>query len=77
MTSAVTHDVDRIRARAYRLWQTEGCRDGCCLDYWLRAESELAAEADPSALAPPPAAPMEEPAPPARSKRRANPIPPA
>ena len=61
MTNAVTHDVDSIRERAYRLWQIEGCPDGRCLDYWLRAETELAGEADPMALAALPAVPMEEP----------------
>ncbi len=31
----------RIRSRAYELYQRHGCKDGHELDDWLEAESEL------------------------------------
>jgi hypothetical protein len=34
-----THD--EIAAHAYQIYLREGCRDGCDMDNWLRAESEL------------------------------------
>jgi hypothetical protein len=30
-----------IAARAYALWQEEGCQDGRDVEYWLRAERQL------------------------------------
>lgn len=35
-------DTDRIRQRAYELWEQEGCPEGRDMEYWLRAERELA-----------------------------------
>lgn len=32
---------DRIRERAYRLWEAEGCPDGCADRHWQQAEAEL------------------------------------
>ncbi|OLP45985.1 DUF2934 domain-containing protein [Rhizobium oryziradicis] len=32
---------DRIRARAYELWQNDGCKQDRSVDYWLQAEQEL------------------------------------
>lgn len=34
-------EPERIRARAYQLWENEGCQEGRSLEYWLRAEQEL------------------------------------
>lgn len=34
---------DQIRERAYSLWQQEGALEGRALDYWSRAEREMAA----------------------------------
>ena len=33
---------ERIRLRAYDLYEKRGKEDGCDMDDWLRAESELA-----------------------------------
>jgi hypothetical protein len=33
-----------IRARAYAIWEQEGCPHGRDLDHWQRARSELNAE---------------------------------
>jgi hypothetical protein len=41
-------DADLIRQRAYELWQADGCPEGQDVDYWLRAEAELAAEDSPA-----------------------------
>jgi hypothetical protein len=41
-------DADLIRQRAYELWQADGCPEGRDVDYWLRAETELAAEDSPA-----------------------------
>lgn len=32
---------DDIRARAYALWQGQGCPSGCELEHWLMAKKEL------------------------------------
>lgn len=37
----------KIELRAYEIWLHEGCPSGHDLDHWLRAESEVAAEAAP------------------------------
>jgi Protein of unknown function (DUF2934) len=29
---------EEIRELAYRIWQEEGCRDGCEVEHWLRAK---------------------------------------
>lgn len=33
----MNHD-EEIRQLAYRLWQQEGCPDGCDVEHWLRAK---------------------------------------
>ncbi len=43
MSTSGAADVDEIRHRAYRLWNEDGCPEGRALEYWLRAEAELAA----------------------------------
>ncbi|CAD6560575.1 hypothetical protein LMG28727_07185 [Paraburkholderia kirstenboschensis] len=49
--------AERIRARAYELWQQDGCLEGCADEYWHMARSliekeiasrERSTEADPS-----------------------------
>jgi hypothetical protein len=35
---------DRVRARAHRLWEEEGCPSGREEEHWRRAEAEIAAE---------------------------------
>lgn len=35
---------ERIRARAYAIWESEGRPEGADLDHWLRAVLELQAE---------------------------------
>lgn len=37
---------DRIRARAYSLWEAEGCPDGCADRHWQQAKAELFEGAD-------------------------------
>ena len=37
---------DRIRTRAYSLWEAEGCPDGCSDRHWQQAEAELFHSAD-------------------------------
>jgi hypothetical protein len=76
MSSDGGTNVDQIRERAFRLWQEDGCPEGRSLEYWFRAETELAGEAaageatHAAATAP---APMEEPAQaPERGRRRAK-----
>jgi hypothetical protein len=32
---------DRIRERAYSLWEAEGCPDGCADRHWREAETAL------------------------------------
>jgi len=32
---------DRIRERAYEIWQREGSRDGVALDHWIEAQCEV------------------------------------
>ncbi|AOF94393.1 DUF2934 domain-containing protein [Sinorhizobium sp. RAC02] len=36
----------RITARAFELWQREGCLDGRSLAHWLQAEKEVDDEVD-------------------------------
>lgn len=36
--------VDRIRERAFELWQREGSPDGRAEDHWQQAEREIDAE---------------------------------
>jgi hypothetical protein len=37
-------DADRIRQRAFELWEQDGRPEGRDMDYWFRAEAELAGE---------------------------------
>jgi hypothetical protein len=37
-------DADRIRQRAFELWERDGRPEGRDMDYWFRAEAELAGE---------------------------------
>ncbi|MTJ79694.1 MAG: DUF2934 domain-containing protein [Telmatospirillum sp.] len=34
-------DENRIRQRAFEIWQAQGCPEGRDLDHWLQAEVEL------------------------------------
>jgi hypothetical protein len=36
---------DRIRKRAYRIWEDEGCPDGRDRDHWDRAARDVGGEA--------------------------------
>lgn len=40
--------AERIRARAYELWQQDGCLEGCADEYWHMAraliEKEIASQ---------------------------------
>lgn len=33
--------TESIASRAYTLWEQAGCPQGCDLDHWLQAESQL------------------------------------
>ncbi|EZP74367.1 hypothetical protein BV96_00455 [Sphingomonas paucimobilis] len=35
---------EAVKARAYRIWEEEGCPPGRDEDHWLRAEQAIAAE---------------------------------
>lgn len=37
----ITQQAERIKERAFFLWEAEGGPDGRDLDYWLRAEQEV------------------------------------
>ena len=39
-----TETQTSIRAKAYSIWEAEGCPDGKNLDHWLRAEAEITNE---------------------------------
>jgi len=39
---------DRIRERAFELWQQEGSLDGRSLSHWLQAEKEVDDEGEPA-----------------------------
>jgi hypothetical protein len=38
---------DKIRQRAYELWEKSRGTDGSEMDFWLQAEREIAAETPP------------------------------
>ena len=38
---------EKIRRRAYELWEQSGKKDGSEMDFWLQAEREVAAETSP------------------------------
>ena len=41
--SDISHpDHSLVAARAYEIWQREGCPDGRAMEHWLRAEVEVA-----------------------------------
>jgi hypothetical protein len=40
---SVSHES--IARRAYEIWQSEGCPDGCAMEHWLRALSDLKQQA--------------------------------
>jgi BRCT domain type II-containing protein len=47
-------DQDKVRARAFEIWQAEGCPEGRDMEHWIRAEVELTpansvAEVEPAA----------------------------
>lgn len=60
-TSNVSTDLnsDEVARRAYEIWQSEGCPDGCDQRHWLEAEQELAARAS-SGTVPPVVTPLSE-----------------
>jgi hypothetical protein len=45
------HREERIRKRAYEMWEAEGCPDGKADQYWVRAE-ELIEDENQSAYPP-------------------------
>jgi hypothetical protein len=38
---------EKIRQRAYELWEQSGKTEGSEMDFWLQAEREVTAEASP------------------------------
>ncbi len=36
--------AERIRERAYEIWQRAGCPDAKAVEHWLQAEAEIKAE---------------------------------
>lgn len=46
---AADHDEEKIKIRAYLLWEQEGCPEGKHLDHWEAAEKELSKESETSA----------------------------
>jgi hypothetical protein len=42
----MTDRAERIRIRAYQMWEEQGCPDGLHAEHWLAAEHELAEEND-------------------------------
>lgn len=49
----MTNDQDEmIRARAHKIWESEGCPEGREADHWARAEAEVKAEGGTSDDAP-------------------------
>lgn len=42
---------DRVRERAYSLWEAEGCPDGCADRHWQQAEAELFEAGDGGGMA--------------------------
>lgn len=48
----MTITTQEVEIRSYAIWEQEGCPHGRDLEFWLRAEAELAEEAQASADAP-------------------------
>ena len=44
---------DRIRKRAYELWESDGSPEGRPDDYWLRAQAQIEAEGEAGDTEPP------------------------
>jgi len=42
----------KIARRAYELWESKGCPNGCDIDHWLQAEAEIASAEPESVRAP-------------------------
>ncbi len=40
----MTHDEQRIRERAYRIWESEGCPQGQEMKHWCEACEQIEAE---------------------------------
>ena len=59
-------DYDKIRERAYEIWNREGRQDGRADEHWLQAERELGGS---RAEAP---SPIKEPGIPAQAKRKGD-----
>ena len=51
----------RVRERAYAIWQREGNPDGAPEQYWLMAEEELLAEGQGPSHPPSPSRPISRP----------------
>jgi hypothetical protein len=69
------NDEDKIRQRAYEIWDREGRQDGRDQDYWLQAERELGvSEAGELGVseASVPAGPIKEPGLPVEAKKKGN-----
>lgn len=47
--------MEKIRERAYELWEVECCPEGRALDHWLCAEAEVLEGAEAEVAAKPPA----------------------
>ncbi len=41
--------MERIRKRAYELWEAHGCPQGCDQQHWLEAEREIRSQTKPVA----------------------------
>lgn len=52
---------DKVRTRAYQIWQAAGEPQGCEAAHWEQAERELAAESAEQPVQPLTAAELEEP----------------
>jgi hypothetical protein len=44
--------LDKIRQRAFEIWEAEGCPDGRDVEHWKRAEAEVAAAEEAQVEAP-------------------------
>ncbi|MTJ79831.1 MAG: DUF2934 domain-containing protein [Telmatospirillum sp.] len=65
-------DQDRIRSRAFEIWQAEGCPEGRDVEHWLKAEEEVSSNGRHAAAEPAPApAPVKAPRKPAVRKAAA------
>ncbi|CAB3725243.1 DUF2934 domain-containing protein [Paraburkholderia rhynchosiae] len=49
---------DRIRKRAYELWESDGSPEGRADDYWTRAQAQIEAEGEAGDAEPP--APVDQ-----------------